>query len=117
MGNEWGGRLRLVPFFNGKNKCVLKEMPEGLPMPRNWSKIYQANDGILYASGKESERCYTDLLHSLNFNSKIIYKWISLDNLIKIKGSLKLRGENYFEDDELDFEDDENFEGGFQGAD
>lgn len=134
MANKWGGRLRLIPFFNN-DSYQLKEMPKGLPMPRTWSKIYEANNGILYAIGEENEENYQDFLHSLKINSKIIYKWISLEDL-KIIESLSENSysgnenydlvdltENYFEDDELDFGENENsndedfFWRGFQGAD
>lgn len=124
MENKWEERLRLISFLNRETReYELRQMPEELPMPRAESRIYENREGLLFAVGRKDGKRYTDILRVSDFNSNTIYDWIPLENP-KIISSLSDTGKNYFEDEELDFGDDENFEDdgnffekNFQGAD
>lgn len=125
MGNEFGEGLELITFFNFETGDYdLKQMPKEFPMPRAGSKVYENREGLLFAIGRENGKSYMDLLRVSDFNSNIVYDWVPLKNSKIINSLSKLNGINYFEDEELDFGDDENskdnenfFQKSFQGAD
>ena len=136
--NRWGGRLRLIPFLADEysGEYELRELPEHIPMPRTFSRIYE--DGKdLFATGVDDRGImYLDVLNvsdldpndcewgPLEYSPKNREIYFGLRNCFREDDwdtnnldLTELSTNNYFEDDELDFDNEDYESDGFQGAD